>query len=139
MEFPQNFVGLPFESGGRSLKGCDCWGLVRLVYASCLGVILPSYGDISADDLASIAKRMSADAVDLLPWRAVEKPEVFDVCVMRWYGRREAAHVGVMVDSKRVLHTERVLGSSCIVPIDHYSIKSRIAFFRRHKGEQYAV
>ena len=38
-----NFVGIPHADLGRDRAGCDCYGLLRLVYAEDLGIALPSF------------------------------------------------------------------------------------------------
>lgn len=125
------YVGLPFADGGRDLSGVDCWGLVRLVYAREIGIDLPAYGEISAADLLRVAHAMRAGALSD-HWRAVAAPGAFDVVLMRAStGGQMVVHVGVMADSRRVLHAEPAAGSA-LVPVDHYTIRGRIAGYRRY-------
>lgn len=127
----ERYLKIPFIDGGRDHRGCDCWGLVRMVLHEQCGILVPSYGDISARDLARIGSTMQVGANDE-EWRAVETPREFDFVVMRWFARPSIGHVGVMVDTKHVLHTEERSGP-VIVSVAHHSISRRIAFLRRHK------
>lgn len=123
------YVGIPFVDGGRDISGVDCWGLVRLIYAERLGVSLPSYGEISAAELIRIARAIDAGQEQ---WAPVEAPRAFDVVLLRLYDRAWTGHVGVAIDGTRMLHTERDIASA-VVPMDHYTIKHRIAGFRRSR------
>ena len=46
------YLGIPFRDHGRDRDGCDCWGLVRLVYQEQLGVTMPDLGDAYSDAYA---------------------------------------------------------------------------------------
>lgn len=106
------YVGIPFVDGGRSREACDCWGLVHLVYREVLELDLPTYGEISARDVARVTERILEDSAGA-PWLPVTgAPRPFDVLVMRG----KPYHVGVMVDAQNVLHVERAT-SSVIVPV----------------------
>lgn len=123
------YIGLPFADGGRGPHAFDCWGLVRQIYADQLGVDLPSYGEISAKDLARVARAMeSGDSIDL--WQPCE-PEPLAVVGMRsGRGGRRVVHVGVMLDRLRMIHVEEA-AATAIVPINHFSVAGRIICFRR--------
>lgn len=127
------YVGIPYADGGRSRAACDCWGLARLIYREQLGIDLPSYGEISAADLARVADAMARGAAVEEDWQAVDEPREWDVAVMRRYGGREPGHVGVMIDARRLLHVEERT-AAVIVPRDHYSVRTRIIWFRRHRS-----
>lgn len=132
MHWTARYVGLPFVDGGRTLEGCDCWGLFRLVYAERLGLHLPSYGDTPAADLVAVTEAMSAGVAADERWLQVLEPKEYDGVLMRAYGARDPGHVGVMVDRQRLLHVEKKT-AACIVPLDHYSVRSRILGFWRHR------
>ncbi len=124
------YVGVPFEDGGRGPDSYDCWGLVRAVYANELGIDLPSYGEISAREMARVARMMKVGA-DEERWRPVERPRALDVVLMRHPRASRVAHVGVMIDHDRLMHVEAATNVA-IVPVSHFSIASRIAGFRRY-------
>jgi len=109
------------------MEGLDCWGLVCLVYANELDIALPSYGEVSAADLIRVARSIGAGQEG---WQVAEKPRAFDVVAMRFYGRSWVGHVGIMVDSKHMIHTERATAVAC-VPLDHFTVRDRIASIRR--------
>lgn len=122
------YVGLPFVDGGRGPLGYDCWGLVRAVYSDRLGVGLPSYGEISAADLVRVSRQMEASRND--GW--VEcGPEPLAVALMTTTATgRRIAHVGVMVDERRVMHVMRAT-LTAVVPVTHFSVAGRIVGYRR--------
>ncbi|MFG1343206.1 C40 family peptidase [Xanthobacter autotrophicus] len=124
-----DYVGIPFLDGGRDRSGCDCWGLVRLVYAEVLGIDLPSHGEISAHDMARVSPliREGSACAPWLPVAGGAKP--FDVLVMR--GR--PLHVGVMVDHRHVLHVEAST-ASVIVAIDNPQVRWRRLNLHRHEA-----
>lgn len=125
MDWFARYVGLPFGDGPGQV---NCWALVRRVYADRLGVDLPPYGEISARDLARIARAMEGGKDD--GWTECG-PEPLAVVLMRSArGGQRVVHVGVMVDGQRVLHVEEA-AAAAVVPVAHFSIAGRIAGFRR--------
>lgn len=135
MSWIKKYIGIPFVDKGRDIRGCDCWGLVRLVYKNELGIELPTYGEISANDLAAVAKEVGSNYI-LDPWQEIAAIDVrpFDVAVLRFYGSRQIGHVGVVAsEAMRLLHTERTV-DSVVVPLTHMTVRPRIVGFRRHKA-----
>lgn len=132
------YIGIPFVSKGRTMAGADCWGLVRLIYAAELGIELPSYGEIDAHALMKVSREIDAGK-DGEVWRAAAPGtlQAFDVCVMRHHGSRLICHVGVLLPVRNggplgVLHVEEA-SAAVIVPLNHFSIRERVACFRRHR------
>lgn len=124
----ESYVGLPFGEGAGEVT---CWSLVVRVYADQLGISLPAYGEISAHDLRRVAVTMGREQLGE-HWRAVQPPQAFDVAIMRsGRGGSLIKHVGVMVDEHRLLHVEEAT-ASVIVPISNFTVRARIAGFRRY-------
>jgi len=130
VSFAAGYVGLPYRAGGRDRDGVDCWGLVRLVYAECLQIDLPLYGEVAATDYRSVARQIAGDR-DTGPWRPVTEPRAFDVAIMRHGASQLICHVGVMIDARRVLHVER-FKNTCTEAANHPLIAPRITGWRRH-------
>lgn len=125
------YVGIPFEPRGRTFSGCDCWGLVVLVFRHELGVELPSYCERYSTD----ADRRDLEALiagEKGAWREVrggeERP--FDCALL--VQERFASHVGVVVSKAGcVLHAKRGVGS-VVEPYRSSFRRLRVAGFYRH-------
>jgi cell wall-associated NlpC family hydrolase len=134
----QRYVGIPYADDGRT-GGYHCWSLVRTVLREEAGIDVPDYGETSAADLAAVALAMARDAVND-PWVKVDVPRALDVVVMagrpRVNGarRRLPIHVGIMVDSVRMLHVDADNAHCVQVSLSHPSVKFRIVSFQRHKA-----
>lgn len=136
-EWTQNYVGIPYISGGRDRSGLDCYGLLRLVYAEILGIDLPSFTEsylptTERHELARILQeyrvRGSRAWMHLLPRRA--RP--LDATLFRVAG--EACHIGIYLGQNRILHTRPHTGS-CIQRIDRVPWDRRLeGFYRCHQS-----
>lgn len=127
------FVGVPFVEGGREDTGCDCWGLVRLVYKACLEVDLPSLRDGYADhaDQAAIAGLIDGH---MGPWRPIapgdERP--FDAILIAFGGH--PTHIAMVTRPGRMLHA-RAGAASSIENYRTFIYSNRIAGFFRHETQ----
>lgn len=132
MNWVSQYIGIPYLDHGRDLHGLDCWGLVRLVYRDQLNIELPSYAEISAEDLLRASRAITAGAEGEI-WRPVEQSATvpFDVAVMRYAGRRATGHVGIVTPCNRILHCEQTTGT-VLAARDHFTIRERLTCFRRH-------
>lgn len=98
------YVGIPYLTHGRDRAGCDCWGLLRLVYTEQFGIQLPSYGEEYAD--ASDRVGVSAPLAHHLHfWDRVEKPAAGDGVLFCISGI--PCHIGVVTERGFMLHVTR--------------------------------
>ncbi|RMB11905.1 C40 family peptidase [Eilatimonas milleporae] len=98
------YLAIPFVPHGRDRSGCDCWGLVCLVYRDCFNVSLPPFdravGDVN--NPLSVAPVMAAGAAQDI-WVKSDTPRAGDVLL---FGTRAAPyHVGLYVNGDLMLHT----------------------------------
>jgi cell wall-associated NlpC family hydrolase len=100
------YIGIPWKPRGRDRDGCDCWGLIRLVYGEELNLSLPSYADDYAvtDDRGSVAA-LFADGKTGLAWSETKVAEAFDLALFRVGGFD--THVGIVVSAELMLHVDR--------------------------------
>ena len=126
------YVGVPFEDHGRAFTGCDCWGLVLLVYKNEFGIDLPSFDDDYTDAFSCTEISATICQQEQLAdvWTKVELPQVGDIviCIVQtlpW-------HLGVYVGGKRMLHTEKKT-DAVIERLDSISWRNRIRGYYRYE------
>lgn len=123
------YVGLPFLEHGRSHLGCDCYGLLRLVYQEQLGIMLPSYTThyITTQDADHISRLIAGE---LSPWHEVFIERPLDAVLLR--EGSAIRHVGVVASPGKLLHVED--GSEAVIePYKTGRLKRRVVGFYRHE------
>ena len=131
------FMRIPFKSQGRDYNGCDCWGLLRLVYEDHLNIVLRSYDEVPAENFEDIAKLMAMYKEE---WISITSGlQTYDVVMMRTQGRFKpiAAHVGIMINQREFIHTEQGIGPRKN-RIDEPFVRNRIFEYRRHPRMHYS-
>lgn len=103
------YVGIPFVSKGRDRLGCDCWGLLRLVYAEQFLIQLPSYIEEyeSANNRYSIAAPIDQHRNKWLP---VNDPRTGDGVLFCFSGI--PCHIGVVTEIGLMLHITKGIDAS---------------------------
>lgn len=123
-----DYIGIPYRAEGRDRAGCDCWGLVVLIYREQLGIELPShtgYGDpLSAAAAATVAVGRQA-------WLPVDTPQPFDLVLFNVNGQPH--HIGLVIRPGWMLHTAAGK-DSCIENYLRPYWRARIEGFYRHVG-----
>lgn len=131
----EEFLDIPFVDRGRNVRGCDCFGLVRLVLARRAGIILPDYGFVPAHARGKVNDAIEDSKANAGLWQGVSigSAGALDVVpmtdiVVRQNGSSDVAecHVGLMVSERHVLHTEKASGPVCL-DVSHSSIVNRLS------------
>lgn len=95
-----DLIGVPFQYGGRGPNTYDCWGLVMELYRR-RGIKLPDYQ--SNSDTGVIAAKM---AVGIQLFQPCEyRPGAILAIRIPVGGHSPVAHVGVLLDHGRFIHT----------------------------------
>jgi len=131
-----NYVGIPYQAGGRDHGGIDCWGLVRLVYSERLGIDLPTYDGIFAgkEDAHSAGAVMATES---RKWQQVQEWRPFDVLLLR-VGAAIPTHVAVYLGNNLMLHALDGADST-IERTDSIKWRKRITGAYRHAGSRKAA
>jgi cell wall-associated NlpC family hydrolase len=122
------YIGIPYELGGRDKAGADCWGIVRMILRDEFGKELPDFPITRWDPQDDISWRKLEAAKSEIPCIRVTHPKPGDICVLNLCGR--PTHVGIFISANEIIHT---LGGiqSVIERIESPRIKSRIEGFYR--------
>jgi cell wall-associated NlpC family hydrolase len=99
------YIGIPFVAGGRSQLGCDCYGLITLVYHDVASIELPPLNGlyVTAEEREDIARIVEGEVAHG-PWTPVEPGDEqdLDVALFRCFGLQ--SHVGVICGRGLMLH-----------------------------------
>jgi cell wall-associated NlpC family hydrolase len=125
-----SFIGIPYLDHGRDRRGCDCWGLVHLVYEEMRGITLPDYRALygHADNQVETSALFGMAAAGQIAgafWHLVppEDWQPLDVALIR-IGRLHS-HVGLIAGNGLFLHCLK--GRACTLePIDSFHWGSAI-------------
>ena len=107
VEQQRKYMRIPFKSQGHPFSGCDCGGLVWLVYKNELGITLPDWFEMYNGTQIEHSLETSETVSTMLGKHAVEidfkdrKP--FDIVAFKVCGA--TTHVGLVVNKRFFLHT----------------------------------
>lgn len=126
------FVGIPFLNKGVAFDGCDCFGLVRLLYGVELGQEIPNPSYENAVD----SKQIHSEYIKQIAtnWKEVKELKKYDVIAMAHDARHPhiIQHFGIYLGNDKMLHTLRNVGSH-IVDISQYQYYIK-GFYRWQKS-----
>jgi len=104
------YIGIPFEDKRFDFNGCDCYGLVSLIYKQDLNIDLPVFGK-SCYDTKGIWLNYLKHISEL--WTLVKEPQKYDVIAMAHDPQHPKIiqHFGVYMGDGIILHTLEKIGS----------------------------
>jgi len=124
------YAKIPFVEKGRSLGGCDCWGIVFLIYRDILNIELPTYTEKyqNTADAKVLAKAIDEEKCD---WITEVRPSVGNVILFRL--KAHPMHVGVYIGAGKFIHC--LSGSGTVIEkVKSITWRNRIVGFYSYKG-----
>lgn len=105
------YIDIPFKHKGRDFKGCDCFGLVRLIFKEERGIELPDYLEIDYD--CDLNKKQETYIQDELKyhtnheWKKINSHyDRWDILIFYANPKRIIAdHVGLHIGDGKFIHT----------------------------------
>lgn len=128
------YVGLPYKALGRDREGCDCWGLLALVWREQFGRELPFYSALRWTEGANPglvgtgAKEYASRFAPVEPGQE----RLGDGVLLRMRGH--PLHVGLVLQPGWMLHTHET-ANSCIESYATSMWKHRVIGLYRYNHE----
>lgn len=128
----EGYIGIPYKALGRDRDGCDCWGLLAMVWREQFGRELPDYNNerwttgANAQTVGSGAQEY-ASQFDAVP---MGQEDMGDGILLRMRGH--PLHVGLVLQRGTMLHTHES-ADSCIESYDRFSWKNRVIGIYRYR------
>lgn len=117
------YVTIPFKNHGRDFKGCDCWGLIKLILQDYYEIWIPDY-HISCLDYRAIHDQVEKDRPC---WQRIDKP--VEPCLILFKLHNRAAsicnHVGLYIGNNEFIHTLKQHGAT-ITSLNHPYFKAKL-------------
>ncbi len=118
-EEAEKLLGIPYRPGGAGLRGTDCSGLTRQIYANLFGINIPH--NSRDQNRLPILKDVSSDDLqpgDLIFWGP---------------GKKRINHVGIYLDDGKFIHASRRSGVT-ISSLSESYWRNRFIGSKRVKG-----
>lgn len=135
LEMQSKYSRVPFKEHGNTLSGCDCGGLVWLIYKNELGIVLPDWRKYYSSTQIENSDELSGTISTMLGENGVEVPlsqvQPFDVLSFRI--GTAPIHVGIAVNARLFLHI--MAGRTCVAQerLDSPQWKNRCTGCFRHE------
>ena len=106
-EQQRKYLRIPFKSGCRGFDGCDCGGLVWLIFKNELNIELPDWTELYSGTRIENSLELAETVSTVLGENATEVEfedrQPYDVISFRIGS--EPIHVGLVLDKKYFMHT----------------------------------
>lgn len=104
----KRYVGIPYKAKEESLSGCDCWGLVKLIYKQVMGINItsPDYNDpMNRLEINGVANKHKTT------YRKIDydKRKAGDIILFNILGL--TTHCGFILDDQKMIHTQKATNS----------------------------
>lgn len=133
-EKQSKYMRIPFAPHGRDARGCDCGGLVWLIYKNELGIELPDWRERYSGTTIQHSLELEEAVSTMLGENGVEVPlseiQPFDVVAFEIAG--EPIHVGVAINSQIFMHIMQGHTRVCQERFESFQWKKRLTGCYRH-------
>jgi cell wall-associated NlpC family hydrolase len=126
VEWAEKYVGIPYILHGSDINGCDCYGLIKIIYENEFDIKLPDYNNhytpnTDDDEIIDIYKK------EVRKWKQVQTPKIGSVIYFVISGQPK--HVGVVIGDREFLHNMSDKTSSNIGDFKSNKWKRRVIGF----------
>lgn len=112
------YLGIPYKPLGTTYKGCDCWGLVRLILKEQFNIELPKQTELAKESFKSGKvgnhNLWAKGWKELEDWKFVNVRDILRMRAIRkdadGYEQLVDNHIGLMIEPKKVIHTSEKCG-----------------------------
>lgn len=134
-DIQKKYMRIPFKDHGRDYDGCDCGGLVWLVYHKELGINLPDWRSMYSCTTIEHSTELQNTVSTMLGENSIEVPlderQPFDVISMRIRGAD--IHVGLVVNRNYFMHIWHGVTTVSVERFDSIMWKNAVTGCFRHK------
>ena len=123
------YLEIPFVDRGRDNNGCDCYGLISLIYKNELNIELEAFGGISVKDRKTIKETLEQESCCSDQWIKVDDPKPGDVVVLNVKG--VPTHVGLIINGKNFIHSCETIGC-CVESLSSPRWEHRVKSIHRY-------
>lgn len=129
------YIGKPYLLGARGPEYFDCYGLVKDIFKTQKGIVLPDW-HVTNDNLGEAVREISkhvSDSVFHEYAKPIIDPQDFDIAILK--RRRDAYHLGVYI-AGGILHIRKDGAGVAHERVSDFSAsgQGRVTFYRWSDG-----
>ena len=102
------YINIPYKNLGRSKEGCDCFGIIWLVFKEKRNIILPDFTDLKYTNewYRQHENHILENLWDV--WGVVNEPyKVYDGIIFYHEKMKVANHIGMIIDDGKFIHVSQ--------------------------------
>lgn len=97
----KKYIGIPYKEHGSSFAGCDCYGLIRLIYSEELEIKLPDYACEDRKNKKQIYEAIERNIQDWKKIYTVDPGKSVILINIHSF----PIHMGLVVSKTEMIHT----------------------------------
>ncbi len=128
------FLQVPFKHAGRSMDGCDCWGIVKLIYKDLYNIDLIDFEGSTEYDTNWYAKGDDIIIQNYYKqWEIIQNKDVLPYDMVFFKNNHGVTnHIGLVLSKRRFIHCSKA--GTIVSKLSDEKWDSRIENYYRFRG-----
>ena len=134
MHWAANYIGVPWEFGGRSIEGFDCWGLFQHIQRERYSIEVSEI-ELTGYNFHNVVREFDKNE-ELKSWTEIGVPEDGDGVLLRM--AKYPNHVGILIKDEETVGVLHTVEKSGVIFSSYQNLERagwKVARYYRHRSK----